>query len=374
MSEAGQHDPVAGMRGSALAPALALARSWSTRGRLRVEQNGRVLLDASWGCEPDALFWLFSASKPFIAVLVHRHIERGEVQLDAPVSEYWPEFGDHGKQHITVRQVLQHRTGMPTAGSALGDALAMSNWRRSVERIERAAPRLDPAQGPAYQFLIYGFVLGELLQRVSGRPVEALLREEILDPLGLRDTFVGLPDEAWPRHIPVHVDGPGGGIAQSVLNRRVTRAAVILAAGISTTAPDLGAFYRALLDDRAGRGPGLLRRDTLAIALKPSNERQMDVFARAPIRWSAGFQLGGMRWGARTGPMGRSSSPLAFGHNGSNCCLGWADPRRDLVVSYLTDRVPRAAAGIRQLAQVSDAIVGAVDGQSGASTENRESG
>jgi CubicO group peptidase (beta-lactamase class C family) len=350
------------MRGSALDRAVTIATSWSSRGQLRVERHGEVVLDTVWGCEPDALFWLFSASKPFIAVLVHRYVERGLLSLDAPVSQYWPEFGDNGKQYITVRQVLQHRTGMPTAGSALGDALAMSNWRRSVERIERSAPKLDPDLGPAYQFLIYGFLLGELLQRVSGRPVEELLREQLLEPLGLHDTFVGLPDAAWPRHVPVHVDGPGGGIAQSVLNRRITRAAVIPAAGISTTAADLGVFYRALLDDRVGRGPGLLRPETLATALEPSNERQMDVFARAPIRWSAGFQLGGVRWGSRTGPMGRLSSPLAFGHNGSNCCLAWADPKRDLVVSYLTDRVPRAPAGIRQLAQVSDAILAAAIG------------
>ena len=340
--------------------ATALATAWSSRGQLRVEQHGQVLLDAVWGCEPDALFWLFSASKPFIAVLVHRYVERGELSLDAPVSRYWPEFGDNGKQHITVRQVLQHRTGMPTAGSALGDALAMSNWRRSVERIERSAPKLDPDLAPAYQFLIYGFVLGELLQRVSGRPVDELLREQLLDPLGLHDTFVGLPDAAWPRHVPVHVDGPGGGIAQSVLNRRVTRAAVIPAAGISTTAADLAVFYRALLDDRKGRGPGLLRPETLKTARQSSNERQVDAFARAPIRWSAGFQLGGVRWGSLTGPMGRLSSRKAFGHNGSNCCLAWADPKRDLVVAYLTDRVPRAAPGIRHLAQVADAIYTAV--------------
>ena len=348
------------MRGSALDRAVTIATSWSNRGQLRVERHGVVVLDTAWGCEPDALFWLFSASKPFIAVLVHRYVERGLLSLDAPVSQYWPEFGDNGKQYITLRQVLQHRTGMPTAGSALGDALAMSNWRRSVERIERSAPKLDPDVGPAYQFLIYGFLLGELLQRVSGRPVEELLREQLLEPLGLRDTFVGLPDAAWPRHVPVHVDGPGGGIAQSVLNRRITRAAVIPAAGISTTAADLGVFYRALLDDRAGRGPGLLRPETLATALEPSNEKQMDVFARAPIRWSAGFQLGGMRWGSRTAPMGRLSSPLAFGHNGSNCCIAWADPKRDLVVSYLTDRVPRATPGMRNFSQVSDAILSGV--------------
>lgn len=353
------------MRADALSRATAIATAWSDRGQLRIERGGRLALDISFGCTPDSLFWLFSASKPFIAVLVHRYVERGLIELDAPIAAYWPAFGDNGKQHITVRQVLQHRTGMPTAGSALGDALAMSNWRRSVGRIERSAPKLDPADGPAYQYLIYGFLLGELLQRVTGERVDELLRREILEPLGLHDTYIGLPDDAWPRHVPVHVDGPGGGVAQSVLNRRVTRSAVIPAAGVSTTAADLAAFYRTLLDVLADRdasgGSRLLRRDTLLAALEPSSDRQADLFARAPIRWSLGFQLGGVRLGSRTGPMGRTSSREAFGHNGSNCCFGWADPRRDLVVSYLTDRVPRAPAGIRHLAQLSDAIIAAVE-------------
>jgi CubicO group peptidase (beta-lactamase class C family) len=360
VSDAGQPDPAAaGMRADALARVVDLARTWSDRGQLYIEHRGRVAVQTSFGCTPDSLFWLFSASKPFIAVLVHRYVERGLIDLDAPVARYWPEFGDNGKQHITVRQALQHRTGMPTAGSALGDALAMSNWRRSVSRIERSAPKLDPSDGPAYQYLIYGFLLGELLQRVTGEQVDELLRREILEPLGLHDTYIGLPDDAWHRRIRVHVDGPGGGVAQSVLNRRVTRAAVIPAAGVSTTAVDLGIFYRALLDDLAGTGPGLLRRETLLTALEPSSERQADLWARAPIRWSAGFQLGGVRFGSRTGPMGRTTSALAFGHNGSNCCIAWADPKRDLIVSYLTDRVPRAPAGIRHLAQISDAIIAA---------------
>ncbi|MFC5501597.1 serine hydrolase domain-containing protein [Lysinimonas soli] len=361
MSDAGLPDPAAaGMDSDALRHAVDLAEAWSTRGQLTVLHRGRLALDVAFGCDHDALFWLFSASKPFIAVLVLRLIERGLIGWDDPVARYWPEFAENGKDRITVRQVLQHRTGMPTAGSALGDALAMSNWRQSIGRIERSAPQFDPARGPAYQFLIYGFVLGELVSRVTGDAVEAVLQREVLDPLELRDTFLGLPEEAWPRHVRLHVDGPGGGITQSVLNRRATRAAVIPAAGISSTSRDLARFYQALLRDRAGEGPGILRRETLAEALVPSSDRQTDLFARAPIRWSAGFQLGGPRLGARSGPMGRTSSPTTFGHNGSNCCMGWADPRRELVVAYLTDRVPRQPAGIRQHARVSDAIIAAV--------------
>jgi len=361
VSDAGLPDPAAaGMDSDALEHAVELAAAWSPRGQLTVIRHGRLALDVAFGCAPDALFWLFSASKPFVAVLVLQLVERGLIGWDDPIARYWPEFAENGKERITVRQVLQHRTGMPTAGSALGDALAMSNWRQSIGRIERSAPRLDPLRGPAYQFLIYGFVLGELVRRVTGEAVDTALRREVLDPLRLHDTFLGLPDAAWPRHVRLHVDGPGGGITQSVLNRRATRAAIIPAAGVSSTGRDLAAFYQALLRDHAGDGPGILRRQTLSEALVPSSDRQPDLFARAPIRWSAGFQLGGPRLGARSGPMGRTSSSTTFGHNGSNCCMGWADPRRGLVVAYLTDRVPRPPAGIRQHARVSDAIIAAV--------------
>ncbi len=348
------------MDAAALERAAAFAAQGGRGAQLTVIRNGVVVLDRAIGCEPDSLFWLFSASKPYISVLAHRLAERGDVDLDAPIARVWPGYARRGKGAITLRQVLRHRTGMPTAGSPFGDALAMPSWRRTIRRIERGRPQLDPAVGPAYQFVIFGYIVGEALQRATGQPLVALLRREVLDPLGLDDTHLGLPREAWPRRMPLRFDPRGGTVAAAFLNRRRVREAVIPSAGISTTSAQLAAFYQALLLDAAGRGPGLLRPETLRTMTAPSMSGEKDQFARGPLRWAEGFQLGGPRSDSdRPSSLGRLTSSRTFGHNGSNCCIGWADPDRQLVVAYLTDRVPMPLAGVARLGELSDLIVAA---------------
>lgn len=332
---------------------------WSTSWQLTVLQDGEPVLDLAENCAPDDLFWTFSASKPFVALLIHQAAERGLLDLDAPVARYWPEFAGGGKGRITIRQVLRHRTGLPTAGSALGDALAMPSWERTIRRIERARLATSPPEAPAYQFVIFGFVLGEVLQRVTGEPIAARMRREILDPLGLADTHLGLPPAQWARHRAIHAEGIGATAAQRFLNRRSTWEAVIPSAGIATTSRDLAAFYDELLRTRRGEGSGIVTRKTLRRALRPTSEGEWDLFARSRIRWSEGFQLGGPRGDAADPATLGAAGRKAFGHNGSNSCFGWADPKRRLAVAYLTDRLPRTAAGMRQMADTTAAIIAA---------------
>jgi CubicO group peptidase (beta-lactamase class C family) len=314
--------------------------------------GGEVVLDRAFGCAPTSLFWIFSAGKPYPAILIHLLAERGQLDLDAPVAAYWPEFARYGKENITVRHVLQHRSGMSTAGSTAGDILAMADWNRSVRRIENARPRWPAGAVPAYQFLAYGFILGELVHRVTGRPIDRVLRTELLDPLGVRDTYLGLPGDQWSRRVPLR--GPVG----TVVNRRSTRSAVIPAAGISTTARDLAAFYLMLLRG----GAGILSPATIEQARTPSSDDEIDRYVKLPIRWSQGFQLGGPR--APVSPLGRLSSPRTFGHNGSNCCIAWADPDRDLVYAYVTNRLTTRAADVRHQATLADTVIQASGGRS----------
>jgi CubicO group peptidase (beta-lactamase class C family) len=156
-------------------------------------------------------------------VLVHLLAERGQLRLDDAVARYRLECGRHGKDAVTVRQVLQHRAGIPVARGLWRDALAAPGWSRSVRALENARPRFPPGQVPAYHILSYGFILGEVVQRVTGRD----LRAEVLDPLGLADTHLGLPAPLWPRHVPVAASGTGGRARQLVFNRRSVRQAVI---------------------------------------------------------------------------------------------------------------------------------------------------
>jgi CubicO group peptidase (beta-lactamase class C family) len=321
-----------------------------------------VILDRAFGCPPGALFWTFSAGKPLVAMLVHLLAERGRLSLDDPVATYWPAFAQQGKGGITVRHVLQHRTGFPVAGSAAGDLLAMTNWARSVRRIELAHPRWPPGQVPAYQFVSYGFILGELVQRVTGVSVKEFLTTELLQPLGMHDTYLGLSDLEWSRHVPIQARGHTARGVLHVLNRRATRDAVIPAAGLSTTATDLARFYLMLLRGGEVNGVRIVAPETIGQACTPSSDGELDRYAKAPIRWSQGFQLGGPRADpALIAPMGQLSSRQAFGHNGSNCCIGWADPTRQLVFVYLTNLLTSRAQDIRHLAAVADSIIGACD-------------
>jgi CubicO group peptidase (beta-lactamase class C family) len=329
-----------------------------------VISRGDVVLDRCFGCAPDSLFFLFSASKPTVALLVHQLAERGTIGLDDPVARYWPEFGQRGKEAITIRQVLRHRSGLPVARSAVRDALAMTDWAASVRALERAAPAYPPGSAPAYHFLSYGFLLGEVVQRVTGRPVRDVLRSELLEPLGLRDTFPGLPPSLRERG--VRVAGHGGTelVTALMINRRAVRQAVIPAASVSSTARDLARLYAALARGGELNGVRLLSAATLQSALLPSSDGETDRYLKLPVRWSEGFQLGGSRGGperlgGRHSPLGQLSSPGAFGHNGSYVCIGWADPDRDLAVGYVTARLVSRPAGARHMAEVSDAILAA---------------
>ncbi|WP_328454433.1 serine hydrolase domain-containing protein [Amycolatopsis sp. NBC_00438] len=330
----------------ALEPAAELVRARGARASLCVLRDGQVLLDRSFGGPPDALFWIFSASKPFVALLVHQLAARGELSLDAPVARYWPEFARGGKGAITVRHVLRHRSGFASARGFAGDALIMADRARTLRAIERITPRWAPGEVAAYQPIVYGHLLGEVLHRVTGDDVDVLLRKEFLGPLGLTDTHLGLPDALWPRHVPLRGQDFGARLTARLINRRALRRAVIPAAGISTTARDLAAFYQALLDGEVV-DPAAVRE-----ARQPSGDAVVDRTIGTRIRWAQGFQLGGAGR-----PMGTLSGRETFGHNGSNCCVAWADPGRRLVFAYLTDRVVSGHRAAAHLGAVADAVL-----------------
>jgi CubicO group peptidase (beta-lactamase class C family) len=334
-----------------------LVRSRGCAAQLCVIRDGQIIADWAFGCASDSLFWLFSASKPVVALAVHMLAERGQLSLDDAVARHWPRFAERGKGAITIRQVLQHRAGLPVARSMIQDVLVMTDWDASVRAIETAAPSLPPGIGPAYHILSYGFILGELVQQVTGRSLTEFVDSEIFVPLGLRDTHLGLPDEQWHRHVPVRGRDAARLATQLVVNRQSTRRAVIPAAGISATARDIARLYAALLNGGELDGVRLLHQETIQAATTPSSDGETDRFLHLQVRWAAGFQLGGEQRGpGGHGPMGKLASRLAFGHNGSYACLAWADPARNLAMAYLTAGLPSSHAGMRHMAKVSDAV------------------
>lgn len=352
-------DPaLAGIDPSRLSQVMDLVQARGAAAQLCVIRDGKVILERSWGCRRDSLFWLFSASKPYVALLVHLLAERKRLSLEDPVATHWPEFGRHGKDRITIRHVLQHRTGVLTRRLPLRDVIVMTDWARSIRHIENARPRWPPGLLPAYQALSYGFILGEVIRRGTGRSLEELLATELLAPLRAHDTYLGLPDSQRQRAVPVVARGLAGGILQAVVNRRATRGAVIPSAGISTTARDLATFYFMLLRGGIIHGQRVLLPETIEQARIPSSDGEIDRCIQTPVRWSQGFQLGGPRPAPyAAGPLGALSSRRTFGHNGSNCCIGWADPDRNLVVAYLTNRLEGRRFDRAHQAAIADALL-----------------
>jgi CubicO group peptidase (beta-lactamase class C family) len=356
-------DPASvGMDARLLHRAVELVRRRDASAQLCVRRHGKVVVDASVNCAADSLFWLFSTSKPYTAILVHLMAERGVIDLDERVAAYWPEFGRNGKEAITIRHVLQHRTGFSTAGNVVRDVLSCMDWQLATRRIEAARPRREPGSDPSYQFLIFGFILGEMLQRATGRQFRELMQQEVITPLGVGDTHVGLGPEEWPRHVPVVFRHRGGGVAAGAINKLSTRQAIVPSAGISATAYDVAGFYAMLLaGGRTDTGRRLISPESIRAARTPSSNGELDRFCHARIPWSHGFQLGGSRGPGGTSPFGYRSSRNTFGHNGSNCCVAWADPDRDLAFAYLTNLRVHHTVDMAHLAAVADQVFAACE-------------
>lgn len=339
--------------------AVRLVRARNATAQLVVSRRGRVLADMAFGCTPDALFLIYSAGKPFVALLVHLLAERGLLSLDDPVALHWREFAQHGKDAITIRHVLQHRSGMPVSGDLLRTVLHLTDWEASVRDAERGRPRWPAGAVSAYHFMNYGFILGELVRRITGMPVQDFMAAELLSPVGLDGIHLGLPASMWARHVPVRAGAPSERLNQVLSNRRRLWEAVVPAASMSGTARQLARFYQMLLNGGQLEGVRVLAPQTVAEARRPSNDGEVDAFIKHPVRWAQGFQLGG------PGPdpidlsrvMGSNSSRDAFGHAGNVSCVTWADPARQLVLVYLTNVQPPLGEGVRHLGEVSDAVL-----------------
>ncbi len=332
----------AGVDAAGLATALGEVAGRGGSWQLVVWRGDQLVIDRRSDAAGPDLFWLWSASKPYIALLVWQLAERGVLSVDDPLARWWPEFGARGKQDVTIRQVLQHRSGLPTGpGGRTWDIVTMADWRWSVHRLAMARPRWAAGERTAYHYLSYGFLLGEVVRRATGRELPELMAEQIWRPLGLSDTFLGLPDAELGRAVPVSVTDQVGGMTDRVLNSRRVRRAVIPAGGVSSTAADLARFYRAMLNGGELDGVRVASAQTIEqMCLQSSDEGVPDGLLHYALRFGQGFQLGGQSTGwPRVEPFGRLSTARTFGHNGSNACTGWADPDSGLAVAYLANRV-----------------------------------
>ena len=139
----------------------------------------------------DTLSTVLSGTKGLTSTCVHQLVERGDLDLNAPVARYWPEFAQAGKQDITLGMVMSHRSGVIGPRQRM-DWTKVTDWDFVCERLAAAEPWWEPGTAQCYHMTTFGFILGEVLRRVTGRTVGEFLREQIAGPLSA-DLYIGLP-------------------------------------------------------------------------------------------------------------------------------------------------------------------------------------
>lgn len=316
------------------------ARGAFPGGQLVVRRGGTVVLDEAVGLAsglrageprvevtPATRFGVFSASKPFVAIAVAMLEERGLIDVDAPLARHvdgWP-------ADRTVLDVLTHRAGI-LLPELVADERRWGDRDGLVRAIAETPPRY-PRGTLAYAPYEYGWILGEVVARVAGEPLPALLRRELLDPAGIDAAFTttaldGLARSYWTggRH---HVAGVELSARwEQVHNDPATLATVVPGAGLIATAGALARFYELLLDG----GRGLIRPETIA-RYTARHAAAYDRSNRVVLRVGRGFLLGAP-WPT---VYGWTRTSGCYGHAGAFCAAAWADPDTGAAVAYVTN-------------------------------------
>jgi CubicO group peptidase (beta-lactamase class C family) len=330
---------------------------------LAVYRNGHLVLNCTGGIADaesgrpvtaETIFVLFSSTKPLASLSVLQQIDRGRADLDDPVAKHWPEFARNGKEGVTIRHVLTHRGGFPQTPSELTWE-RWHDWGAVVRAMEEATPQYPPGTVSAYHALNHGWVCAELVHRIDGRDFPTYLREEVTGPLGMADTYVGLPPELEGRVATLRamedVEEQGQGAVRTFNQPEVHQAVVPAGCGIAT-ARDMARFYAALAAGGELDDARVIGRETLGRALLLEVE-DTDQALGSPIRRGLGFNLGGLPGPNR---MGRTSTVRTFGHGGAGTSICWGDMELGLGFAFIPNGFRGPNTLIQRCEELSDAV------------------
>jgi len=297
----------------------------------------------------DTLANVYSTTKGISAICAHQLVERGELDLDAPVARYWPEFAQAGKADIPVRMLLSHRAGLPAVARPLAPA-DIYDWKTMTTALAEQKPWWTPGTRHGYHALTYGWLVGELVRRASGMGIGRYVREHVAAPLGA-EFWIGLPQEldartaelvqgpiatGGPNMMDVIAKEPEGMLAKAFANpplflispnTRDWRAAELAAANGHTSAFALARIYAALANGGQLDGVRLLGRDAIDNARIVQSDGQ-DAVLPLVTRFGLGFMLP-----PDNEPLG--PNPRVFGHGGAGGSLGLADPEAGIGFGYV---------------------------------------
>jgi CubicO group peptidase (beta-lactamase class C family) len=332
--------------------------------------DGRTVVDL-WGGVADARTgrpWsrdtaavVFSCTKGVLAILAYQLVDAGRLDLDAPIAHYWPEFAEAGKAAITVREAMSHRSGLAALDADLSAADVIA-WTPVIRAIERQRPAHEPSAGHVYHSMTYGWILGEVIRRVTGFRPGAWLRATVTGRLGLR-LWIGLPsveaetvawmeaplpdEETDAAREAARIAAADPAIARGAtmggayafpseggyvtFNDPALLAAEIPGANGIATASSLARLYGACVSDRSG--PRLLSSRSVDDGLRvQSSGRQLNGMPDDGARWGTGFQLAS----PPTQPM---LGPTSFGHGGAGGQLAFGDAESRLGFAWLGNQM-----------------------------------
>lgn len=317
---------------------------------------------------PRTLQLVASCTKGALAICAHRLVERGELDLDAPVARYWPEFAAAGKSELPVRYLLTHQAGLPATEHRLS-LEEILDWPTACAALAASTPLWEPGARHGYHALTYGWLVGEVVARVSGMSPGRFFATEVAAPLGL-DLHIGLdpaehdrvapllppPPAAEPDALALRMSDPDSiayraffvdsGLFAAFSSDRRTWTAEIPSANGMGTAHALARMYAACLGPVDG--VRLFDADTLAAATV-EQAAGPDLVAGYDTRYAAGFQL--------SFPYRPMAGAGSFGHYGLGGSLGFAHPRLDFSFGYTVNRMgPGVPADPRSVALI-DAVL-----------------
>lgn len=336
---------------------------------------------------PDTLSLSFSTTKGIISTLLHQLADLGEVSYDAPVAHYWPEFGWNDKQRVTVRHLLTHEAGLYGIRSLIADASEMRDWEHMLRVMESASPVHEPGQRNGYHALTYGWLVGGLIEKVAGQPLNQTLKELLSDPLQLDGCHVGVPQSALgrcadlivPERKPQARASARKGVSSRLMdaglamagfdanafqeamipkgmsrfdwNAIETRQAVIPGAGGMFTARSLARIYAVLANNGQYEGGSLLSPRSIR-ALSAVQNTQRGAVIPLPMHWRLGYHRV-----FTTGPR----TPHAFGHFGYGGSGAWCDPSRQLSLAYTVNFGSGSPFGDLRISRINTAAIRAAE-------------
>ena len=304
----------------------------------------------------DTIVTVYSTTKGLTAMCAHRLVEQGALDLDAPAAQYWPEFAQAGKAEVPVHMLLSHRVGLPSVSEQLAEG-AIYEWETMTEALAKQAPLWEPGTRHGYHGMTFGWLVGELVRRVSGRSLGTYFRAEIAEPLGL-DTHIGIGPEHDDRIATMYAFEPTPEMMEQMRERREQfeanqdaavretqgnipmppdahnsegwKRSEIPAANAHSDARSLARLYGALAIGGELDGVHVLSREAIERATV-EQARGPDATLVMPTRFALGF------WLAQEIGMGPNAN--SFGHPGAGGSVGFADPDARIGFGYAMNQM-----------------------------------